>query len=158
MGGDWGAELKLAGWDNVIVEGKADKPVYIAIMDDKVEIRDAGQLWGNGIYRATSEIVNAMGAGAMVAAIGQAGENMVRNAVVMNSLSHSAGGMGGVMGSKNLKAIGVIGTGKVDIAADKTAWKDYVRYINSILGANNQQCVPSKPQAWAEYYGSSRWT
>ncbi|HEX9017385.1 MAG TPA: aldehyde ferredoxin oxidoreductase N-terminal domain-containing protein, partial [Chloroflexota bacterium] len=157
MGGHWGAELKFAGWDNVIVEGKADKPVYLAIMDDKVEIRDATQLWGNGIYRATQEIVNAMGSGAQVAAIGQAGENMVRNAVVMNSLSHSAGGIGGVMGSKNLKAIGVLGTGKVSISADKAKWKEYVQYINSILGANNQVCTPKTPQPWAEYYGGGRW-
>ena len=53
MGGMFGAELKFAGWDNVIIEGKADKPVYLAIMDDKVEIRDASKMWGNGIYRAT---------------------------------------------------------------------------------------------------------
>ncbi|HEX9014508.1 MAG TPA: aldehyde ferredoxin oxidoreductase [Chloroflexota bacterium] len=159
MGGHWGAELKFAGWDNVIVEGKADKPVYIAIMDDKVEIRDASQLWGNGIYRATAQITEAMGAGAMVAAIGQAGENLVPLSVVMNSNSHSAGaGMGAVMGSKKLKAIGVIGTGSVKIAADKADWKEANRYMLSLLGANNNHVVPNSPQPWAEFYAATRWT
>ena len=63
MGGHWGAELKFAGWDNVIIEGKADKPVWISIIDDKVEIRDAAQLWGNGIYRTTVEIMRGDGLG-----------------------------------------------------------------------------------------------
>jgi aldehyde:ferredoxin oxidoreductase len=158
MGGHWGAELKFAGWDNVIVEGKADKPVYIAIMDDKVEIRDAGNMWGNGIYRATVQVCEEMGSGAMVAAIGQAGENQIRMASIMNSNSHSAGGLGGVMGSKNLKAIGVIGTGAVNIAGDKGAWRDLIKYALSIFGANNNHAVPSTPQRWAEYYAATRWT
>ena len=91
MGGHCGAELKFAGWDNIIIEGKADKPVYLAIMDDKVEIRDASNMWGNGIYRATTQITEEMGSETCVAAIGQAGENLVRMSVVMNSNSHSAG-------------------------------------------------------------------
>ncbi|MCL4532520.1 MAG: aldehyde ferredoxin oxidoreductase, partial [Actinobacteria bacterium] len=160
MGGHFSAQMKFAGWDNVIVEGKADKPVYLAIMDDKVEIRDAGSMWGNGIYRATAQISEEMGSDAVVAAIGQAGENLVPLSVVMNSNSHSAGaGMGAVMGSKNLKAIGILGTGSVQIAADKADWKAYVKYMLSLLGANNNNVVPSTPQRWAEFYSSgSRWT
>jgi aldehyde:ferredoxin oxidoreductase len=160
MGGQFGAQLKFAGWDNVILEGKADKPVYLAIMDDKVEIRNAGNMWGNGIYRATEQICEEMGSDTCVAAIGQAGENLVPMSVVMNSNSHSAGaGMGAVMGSKNLKAIGVLGTGSVQIAADKSDWKDYVKYMLGLLGANNNHAVPSTPQKWAEFYDPSvRWT
>ena len=160
MGGQFGAQLKFAGWDNIIIEGKADKPVYLAIMDDKVEIRDAGNMWGNGIYRATEQISEEMGSDTCVAAIGQAGENLVRQSVVMNSYSHSAGaGMGSVMGSKNLKAIGVLGSGSIQIAADKAEWKQYVRYMLTLLGANNNHVVPSTPQRWAEFYDpSSRWT
>ena len=160
MGGHWGAELKFAGWDNVIVEGKSDKPVWLSIVDDKVEIRDATNMWGNGIYRATAQILEEIGPEGHVAAIGQAGENLVRMSVVMNDNSHSAGaGMGAVMGSKMLKAIGVRGTGAVQIAADKKDWRDYIKYIDSILGANNQHSVPSTPQPWAEFYSAgSRWT
>lgn len=159
MGGHWGAELKFAGWDGIIIQGKADHPVWLSITDDKVEIRDARRLWGNGIYRTTAEICAELGAETQVAAIGQAGENMVRLANIMNSYSHSAGGLGGVMGSKNLKAIAVRGSGAVKIAAGPKAWKDLNRYILSLVGANNQHVVPSTPQPWAEYYDpSSRWT
>ncbi|MGE5509578.1 MAG: aldehyde ferredoxin oxidoreductase [Chitinophagales bacterium] len=158
MGGTFGSELKYAGWDNVIIEGKAPKPVFLSIIDDQVEIRDAAHLWGNGIYRATEAIAQEMGGEGSVAAIGQAGENMVRMAVVMNGYSHSAGGVGGVLGSKNLKAIAVKGTGSVKIAGDKKAWKELNHFILSIIGANNNHCVPSTPQPWAEYSAATRWT
>jgi aldehyde:ferredoxin oxidoreductase len=159
MGGHWGAELKYAGWDAVIVEGRAARPVYLAISDGRVEIRDAAHLWGNGIYRATSAICQEMGPETQVAAIGQAGENLVRLSVVMNSYSHSAGGVGGVLGSKNLKAIAVRGTGGVRVAGDRRAWKALHQHILSIVGANNQHVVPSTPQPWAEYWSpGSRWT
>ena len=76
----------------------------------------------------------------------------------MNSVSHSAGGIGSVMGSKNLKAIGVRGTGSVRIAGDKGEWEKLIKYHLSLLGANNQHVVPSSPQPWAEFYEpNSRW-
>jgi aldehyde:ferredoxin oxidoreductase len=159
MGGAWGAELKYAGWDNLIIEGESKKPVYIAIVDDQVEIRDAGHLWGNGIYHTTNSICQEMGADTQVVAIGQAGENLVRLALVTNSFSHSAGGVGGVFGSKRLKAIAVKGTGAVRISADKGEWKKLIRHTLSIMGANNQHVVPSTPQPWAEFSSpGSRWT
>lgn len=157
MGGHWGSELKYAGWDSIIVQGKAEKPVWLYIMDDVVEIRDATKLWGNGIFRATAEISSIMGSDCHVAAIGQAGENLVRLSCIMCDRSHSAGGLGSVMGAKNLKAIGVRGTGSVDIAADKKAWKDLNYQYLSLLGANSGGVVPTTPQPWAEYTGSTRW-
>jgi aldehyde:ferredoxin oxidoreductase len=100
-----------------------------------------------------------MGPEAHVLACGQAGENLVRISNVMCDRKHSAGSVGGIFGSKNLKAIGVRGTGAVKIAADKQAWKDLTYYYLSLLGSNNQHSVPSTPQPWAEYYDSgSRWT
>jgi len=93
-----------------------------------------------------------------VAAIGQAGENRVPLSVVMNSVSHSAGGVGAVMGAKNLKAVGVQGSGSVRIAGDKSEWERLVKFHLSILGANNQHVVPSFPHPQSEYYNpSSRW-
>jgi len=158
MGGQFAAELKYAGYDAIIIEGKADRPVWLSIVDRKVEIKEARSLWGQGIRRTTIEISQIMGSEASVAAIGQAGENMVPMAVVMNSVSHSAGGVGGVMGSKNLKAIGVRGTGKVAIAGDKGEWEKLVKLHLSLLGANNQHVVPNSPQPWAEYFNAgSRW-
>lgn len=157
MGGHWGAELKYAGWDSIIVQGKSNKPVWLYIMDDQVELRDATQMWGNGIFNATVQICDQMGSDAHVAAIGQAGENLVRLSCIMCDRSHSAGGLGSVMGSKNLKAIGVKGTGSVAITADKKAWKDFNYEYLGLLGANSGGVVPTTPQPWAEYYGSTRW-
>ncbi len=157
MGGHWGSELKYAGWDSIIIQGKADKPVWLYINDDQVELRDAKNLWGNGIFQTTAMICNEMGSDAHVAAIGQAGENLVRLSCVMCDRSHSAGGAGSAMGAKNLKAIGVRGSGAVTIAADKKAWKDLVYQHLALLGANSGGVVPTTPQPWAEYYGSTRW-
>ena len=158
MGGQFAAELKYAGYDAIVIEGKADHPVWISISDGEVKIKDARRLWGQGIRRATIEISQEIGPEAAVAAIGQAGENLVPMSVVMNSYSHSAGGIGSVMGSKNLKAIGVRGTGSVRIAGKKEEWEKLIKLHLSLLGANNQHVVPSSPQPWAEYYdAASRW-
>ena len=158
MGGQFAAKLKYAGYDGIIIQGKADRPVWLSIVDQQVEIQDARRLWGEGIRRTTSAITQMMGADAVVAAIGQAGENLVPMSVVMNSVSHSAGGIGSIMGSKNLKAIGVRGSGSVRIAGNKEEWEKLIKYHLSLLGANNQHVVPSRPQPWAEYHEpNSRW-
>lgn len=117
-GGYWGAELKFAGYDMIIFEGKADSPVYINIADDKVEICDAGHLWGKVVSETTEELEKAHGEKVKVACIGPAGENLSRIACIMNDRGRAAGrsGVGAVMGSKNLKAIVVKGSGKVSIA------------------------------------------
>ncbi|WP_428567003.1 MAG: aldehyde ferredoxin oxidoreductase [Solidesulfovibrio sp. DCME] len=158
MGGHFAAKLKYAGYDALIVEGKADKPVWIMIRDARVEIRDAGHLWGSGIRRANLELSQEMGPDCVVAAIGQAGEHRIPMSTVVNALSHSAGGVGGVMGSKLLKAVAVQGSGAVRIAGDKGEWERLIKYHLSILGANNQHVVPSFPTPQAEYYNpASRW-
>jgi aldehyde:ferredoxin oxidoreductase len=157
MGGHFAAELKYAGFDAVIIEGRADRPVWLQVVDGKAEIKDACHLWGQGIRRTTVDINQQMGPEASVAAIGQAGENLVPMSVVINSYSHSAGGIGGVMGSKNLKAIGVRGTGSVRIAGDKGEWEKVVKLHLSLLGSVNQHVVPNSPQPWAEYYSDTRW-
>jgi aldehyde:ferredoxin oxidoreductase len=158
MGGQFAAELKYAGFDAVVIEGKADRPIWLSITDDRVEIMDARGLWGQGIRRTTVEVSQLLGAQAAVAAIGQAGENLVPMSVVMNSYSHSAGGVGSVLGEKNLKAIGVRGTGRLRIAGPKDEWERLVKLHLSLLGANNQHVVPDSPQPWAEFYDpGSRW-
>ena len=158
MGGHFAAGLKYAGYDGIVIEGKADHPVWLSIIDGEVQIKDARHLWGQGIRRTTIEINQQMGPEASVAAIGQAGENLVPMSVVINSFSHSAGGIGAVMGSKNLKAIGVLGTGSVYIAGNKEEWEKLIKLHLSLLGANNQHVVPNSPQPWAEYFSAgSRW-
>lgn len=157
-GGHWASELKFAGWDSIIVQGKASSPVWIYINDAKVEIRDAKWLWGQGTFQTTAEICAQVGAEAHVAAIGQAGENLVRQSCIMIDRSHGAGGLGSVMGSKNLKAIAVKGSGSLKIAGEKGAWKELVHQWLSLMGANSGGVVPRTPQPWAEFSGGTRWT
>jgi aldehyde:ferredoxin oxidoreductase len=158
MGGQFAAELKYAGYDALVIEGKADRPVWLSIIDDRVELLDARAFWGQGIRRTTVEISQLLGADAAVAAIGQARENLVPLSVVMTGYSHSAGGVGSVLGAKNLKAIGVRGTGRLRIAGAKEEWERVVKAHLSLLGANNQHVVPDSPQPWAEFYDpGSRW-
>lgn len=118
-GGYFGAELKFAGYDGIIVEGKAEKPVYIYIKDENVEIRDASHLWGKLVSETEEAIRKEIGSKKLrIALIGPAGENLVKFAAVMNDGHRAAGraGVGAVMGSKNLKAIAVEGSKTVPIA------------------------------------------
>ncbi len=152
MGGQFAAKLKYAGYDALIVQGRASRPVWLMIADRKVKVRDAAGIWGRGIRDATVAISGIMGPDAVVASIGQAGENLVPMSVVINAASHSAGGIGSVMGSKNLKAIGVQGTGSIRIAGKKEDWEKLVKYHLTLFGAANQHVVPNTPQPWAEFY------
>jgi aldehyde:ferredoxin oxidoreductase len=122
MGGHWGAEVKYAGYDQIIVQGRAKHPVYIWIDDDKVEIRDARHLWGKFPRDADPMIKQELGDEDIhIMMIGPAGENMVRFANTFNDVWRAAGrtGTGGVIGSKNLKAIATRGSGTVKIADPK---------------------------------------
>jgi aldehyde:ferredoxin oxidoreductase len=117
-GGYFGAELKFAGWDMIIVEGKSPKPVYLAVIDDKVEIKDASAIWGKSVWAADEWIKKHHQDPMMhIAAIGVAGENQVLYSCIVNDLHRAAGrsGVGAVMGSKNLKAVAVRGTKGVKV-------------------------------------------
>jgi aldehyde:ferredoxin oxidoreductase len=117
-GGYWGPELKYAGYDAVIFEGKAKKPVYIWINDDEVEIRSAEHLWGKTVYDTTDVLKDETDEDAKVSCIGPGGENLVKFACIINDYTRAAGrsGVGAVMGAKNLKAVVVKGSGGVKVA------------------------------------------
>ncbi|MFC1541552.1 aldehyde ferredoxin oxidoreductase family protein [Candidatus Latescibacterota bacterium] len=113
IGGFFGPEIRFAGYDGIIVVGKADSPVYIAIEDDKVEVRDARKFWGMKSNDFIAAIENELGDKRFETCyIGPSGENLVRYSAIMHTLGRAAGraGVGCVMGSKNLKAISVKGT------------------------------------------------
>ncbi len=117
--GSFGAELKRAGYDAVIFKGKAEKPSYVWIDDDAVQILDASHIWGKSPAETEDAIKEELGDYYIrVASIGPAGEKLVRIACIINEKSRAAGrtGMGAVMGSKNLKAIAVRGTNDVKVA------------------------------------------
>ncbi|MBT3254885.1 MAG: aldehyde ferredoxin oxidoreductase family protein [Deltaproteobacteria bacterium] len=116
-GGFWGAQLKFAGYDFIVVEKKSETPVYLMIEDDRVELRDATHLWGKDTrkkYRMLREETGLRDV--QVGSIGPAGENLVANAKVQFTLDHSGGkGCGTIMGDKKLAAIAVHGTGRVPV-------------------------------------------
>ena len=118
-GGFWGAELKKAGWDGIVVHGASETPVYLWINEDNVEFREAVHLWGMTTGECEEAIVAEIGDPRIrTAQIGPGGENLVRYANINNDLNEVAGrtGLGAVMGSKKLKAIAVRGTQKVSMA------------------------------------------
>ena len=118
-GGFFGPELKKAGYDMLIVEGKSEKPVYLWITDEKVEIKDASHLWGKDTHETTDTILSELGnKNIKVACIGPAGENLVKFACIINDKARAAGrtGVGAVMGSKMLKAVAVKGNKRAPIA------------------------------------------
>ncbi|POR09742.1 MAG: aldehyde ferredoxin oxidoreductase [Acidovorax sp.] len=124
-GGYWGAELKMAGWDMVIFEGKSPKPVYLYINDDVAELRDAADIWGKSVWETEEHLKTTLQDPlTRISGIGRAGENQVLFAAVVNDLHRAAGrsGVGAVMGSKNLKAIAVRGTKGVGNIRDPKAF------------------------------------
>lgn len=131
LGGSFGHFMKKAGYDVMVVEGRAPAPVHIRICDDVVSIEDATSLWGKDIYETEEALKNEMGKAARVLSIGPAGEHLVRYAGIGHEKHRHFGrmGSGAIMGSKNLKAIALIGTGSVDVC-DQHGLKQYVRELN----------------------------
>ena len=138
-GGYWGAELKMAGWDMVIFEGKSPKPVYLCIEDDKAELRDAAHLWGKSVWETEALIKTShQDPLTRISSIGLSGENQVLFAAVVNDLHRAAGrsGVGAVMGSKNLKAIAVRGTKGVGNIHNPKAFMQVTAEKKRILAEN----------------------
>ena len=120
-GGEWGAQLRFAGYDHLIFQGRAREPVYLVIDNEKVKLESAQEIWGKTVWEATDWLKSKHGKDFHVAAIGKAGENRVRFASIQNDYFASWGrtGMGAVMGSKNLKAVLVRGNNPISVADRK---------------------------------------
>jgi aldehyde:ferredoxin oxidoreductase len=138
-GGHWGAELKMAGWDMIILEGRSPKPVYLHIENDAAELIDAADIWGKTIWETEPALRRKHQDPLMrVSSIGRAGENQVLFAAVINDLHRAAGrsGVGAVMGSKNLKAIAVRGTKGVAGIKDPMAFMRATTAAKKVLADN----------------------
>ena len=133
-GGRWGLDLKKSGYDGIIIEGTADRPVYLVIEEGKAEIRDADKIWGQGVKETIKQIKTATGGKLNTACIGVAGENKVRYATIMNDVHRTLGrcGLGAVMGSKRLKAIAAGGSRRVAVA-DKTAFNKAAKAARELI-------------------------
>jgi aldehyde:ferredoxin oxidoreductase len=142
-GGHWGPELKFAGYDGIVIEGRAEKPAYLLIEDGRAELRDAGFLWGKTTWETEEAIKGRLGDRRIqVASIGPAGEKMVKYAQILCNLTRSAGrgGLGAVMGSKNLKAIAVRGTGGIRLADPQRTMEMFSKV--------NEALKPVYEEAW----------
>ena len=143
-GGFWGPELKMAGYEAIVLTGRAATPVYLWIKDDQVEIRDAAHLWKHDPEEAQATIRQELGDKLIrVLQIGLGGENLVRFACLTNELRHFNGraGMGAVMGSKHVKAVAVRGSSKyLDLAQDPQPIAE--------LGRKLAKAVKEHPQSW----------
>ncbi|MBL8418445.1 MAG: aldehyde ferredoxin oxidoreductase family protein [Dechloromonas sp.] len=138
-GGFFGAEMKFAGWDMIIFEGKSPKPVYLYVENDKAELRDAAHLWGKTCWQ-TEEMIKTSHQDPLirVSSIGGAGENQVLFACIVNDLHRAAGrsGVGAVMGSKNLKAVAIRGTQGVSGIKDFPAFLAAATAAKKVLADN----------------------
>ena len=149
VGGFWPAQFKQAGFDALIVEGVAERPVYLWISDGECEIRDGSHLWGKGTKETQASIRQELGEDrAEIAMIGPGGENLVRYACVMNGLKDAAGrtGLGAVMGSKKLKAVAVRGTKRIEGADQDT--------IRAMARRAAQEVREKTRAAWASEAGT----
>lgn len=178
-GAEFGTMLKRAGYDHLIITGKSDKPVYIRIIDDKVEICDASSYWKKvDLFDTTDALKKKYGKNTSVIAIGLAGENLVRYALAYIDKKDSLGksGFGAVMGSKNLKAIAVEGTGKIKIADEERfkkaikqerdvflAWRGRDKWLKMGLAAGwdtfkftQYPGMRWTREEWSSYYGNEK--
>lgn len=149
LGGHLAPEIKYAGYDAIILKGKAEKPVYLYIENDKVELRDASSFWGKGSIQTETFLKIALGERYQVAAIGPGGENMVPYATLSHDYGRQAGrcGIGAVMGSKNLKAIAIRGTRGLKISQ----LKEYQQAVRAL----HQDCVENPSLKEWQDYGSA---
>lgn len=163
LGSRAAVNLRKAGYDAVVIEGKADAPVYVYIEDDTVEFLDAQALWGRGTFDVEDELTKMHGKTVGVLLIGQAGENLVKFAPVMSQKGRAGGrpGMGTVMGSKNVKAVVIKGTKDIPLAdpdalkkLGKDAYQDikgkenydfWIRQgtMMALEWANESSCLPT---------------
>jgi len=146
LGGNWGAQLKLAGYDALVIQGKSENPVYVLIEDENVEIRDASTLWGKSTVETREMLKEQLGRSVNVVAIGPAGENMVTFASVLADKDASgSSGLGAVLGSKNLKAIAVRGSGKVK-AANPQKYRELADYARELRTGFSMGITPGTDQ------------
>jgi aldehyde:ferredoxin oxidoreductase len=148
VGGAFGPELKFAGFDGLVITGKADRPVFLRIEDDKISLEDAGAIWGRGIFETEEWLAECMGHGVKCLSIGPAGENLVSYSCIGSEAFRQMGrgGAGAIFGAKKLKAIACRGTGGVQVADMGVFWGKVNEYKQSNLLTDENM--------WAKHSGT----
>jgi len=139
LGSRAAVNLRKAGYDAVVLKGKAEKPSYLLVEDDRIEIMDAGEIWGLDSYKAEKYLTERHGPAAGALLIGPSGENLVRFATIVSQEGRAGGrpGMGAVMGSKNLKAMVFIGTKELEVADKEDLRRLGAEGYKDVLGKEN---------------------
>ena len=178
VGGSWGAELKFCGYEGIIIRGKAEKPVYLYLTSEEIKIKDAQEIWSRDTYNTSQNLKEKHGPEIKIASIGQAGENLVNISSIIIDAPHyrlaGRGGLGAVMGSKNLKAIVVEGnlkptiknalTLKEILKADRQNIRHYTEGLHQLGTAGSVEAreytgdLPIKNFAWSRWQGASKIT
>lgn len=152
-----GPMLKYAGYDAVIITGASASPVWVNIHNNEVKLESASFLWGAGTHDTIAQICATAGQEAAIAAIGPAGENQLDAASIVTLGGAAADGLGGVMGSKNLKAIALRGTGRVNIADRAGLAALSEELCTSWLAVPGGSVVPAAQQSWSDCYAPKSW-
>jgi aldehyde:ferredoxin oxidoreductase len=148
MGGFWGAEMKFAGYESLVLQGASEKPVYIMIEDDEVSIRDASHLWGMTTSETSQTLIEELGDPSVkILCIGPGGENQSINAVIVGDLYHTSGrgATGCVMGSKKVKAIVIKGSGEIKIADPDAFMEAYDEFWKEL---SPEDCIDLFHRPW----------
>lgn len=155
MGGSWGTELKYAGYDGIVIWGKAPESSYLWINDREVEMRDGKELWGLDIFATQKRLQRELGDEIRSIAIGPAGERLSRISIIENETENAAGqgGFGAVMGSKNLKAVAVKGNGVVRVA-DPDKLIEIYKHIKNLTPENVLPDLPKIEGRYEQKYSS----
>jgi len=156
MNGRLGTMMKYAGYDAIVITGASASPVWVNINNNEVKMESASFLWGAGTHDTVAQICATVGKETAVAAIGPAGENKLDIASIVSLGGAAADGLGGVMGSKNLKAIALRGTGAVGIA-DPEAYQSLCKGIDQVICAPGGSVVPAKAQSWSDCHAPNSW-
>ncbi len=151
LGGWFGAEMKYAGFDAIVVRGKSERPVYLEVRDGSARLQDAQDLWGLDARQTQITLKSRLGTQAHILTIGPAGENLVRFSTVQHAEDNAAGhsGFGGVWGSKKLKAIAVRGTGSVRVAHPD-------RLMREVLDLGTFKIAPFSGALYTSLYDKSK--
>ena len=171
VGGTWGAELKFCGYEGIIIRGKTDKPVYLYITPEEIKIKDAQVIWGQDTYNTSQNLKEKYGSGIKIASIGQAGENLVNISSIVIDAPHyrlaGRGGLGAVMGSKNLKAIIVKGNFKPPVKtplalkeilkADRQNIRHYTEGLHKLGTAGSVEAREYTGDLPIKNFARSRW-
>lgn len=150
LGGHWGAWLKFAGYDGIVIQGKSETPVYLLVREGTAELKDAAHLWGKNTLGVQSNLKDELGNTVRVVTTGPAGDNQVPIAAVIGDSDSCGCGFGAVMGAKGLKAVAVVGRGKRPAVARPEQLHELTKYLRELRLTQALRFFYGRPLQWMQ--------